>query len=447
MRLFARTAFLPDGWAPDVALEIAPDGMLVGVRPGAAPGPDAEILDGPVLPGMPNLHSHAFQRAMAGRAERRGASDDDFWTWREAMYALAAALQPDALFGVAREVYGAMLRAGYTVVAEFHYLHRDPSGAWYADKAATSRALIAAAQDAGIAICLLPALYAHAAPGGAPLQARQRRFAAHAEDVLEIAAALRRDHAGDPDVVVGACAHSLRAVTPDELRALLDGAPRDVPVHIHAAEQTREVDAVRAALGAPPVAWLLANHDVGARWCLVHATQVGAAERAQLARSGAVAGLCPTTEANLGDGLFPLGAYLADGGALGIGSDSNVSLSPVEELRWLEYGQRLATRRRIVAGTDANVSCGEALYARAARGGAQACGIVAGTLAPGRRADLVVLDERAAPLAGAPPDELLDRYVFAAERAAPRHVMVRGRWRVRDGVLSAEASRTSGYSL
>ena len=447
MRLFARTAFLPDGWAPDVAFEIAPDGTLLDVRAGAAPGPDAEILAGPVLPGMPNLHSHAFQRAMAGRAERRGASGDDFWTWREAMYALAATLEPDALRALAREVYGAMLRAGYTAVAEFHYLHRDPSGAWYADKAATSRALIAAAKDAGIAICVLPALYAHGDAGGAPLQARQRRFAANAGDVLDIAEMLRRDHARDPDVVIGACAHSLRAVTPDELRALVDGAPSGVPVHIHAAEQTREVEAVRAALGAPPVAWLLANHDVSARWCLVHATQIGTAERAELARSGAVAGLCPTTEANLGDGLFPLGAYLAEGGALGIGSDSNVSLSPVEELRWLEYGQRLATRRRIVAGTDAGISCGESLYARAARGGAQACGILAGTLAPGRRADLVVLDERAAPLAGAPPDELLDRYVFATDRAAPRHVMVRGHWRVRDGTLLADGSRTSGYSL
>jgi formimidoylglutamate deiminase len=446
MRLFAPVALLPNGWAPDVALELAPDGTLLGVRAGAAPEPDDEILDGPVLPGMPNLHSHAFQRAMAGSAERRGAGGDDFWTWREAMYALAATLEPDALRALAREVYGAMLRAGYTAVAEFHYLHRDPQGAWYADKAATSRALMAAARDAGIAICLLPALYAHADAGGVPLDPRQRRFATEPDDVLEIAAALRRDHAHDPDVVVGTCAHSLRSVTPDELRALLGGSPSGVPVHLHAAEQTREVDAVRAALGAPPVAWLLANHDVGARWCLVHATQIDDAERAALARSGAVAGLCPTTEANLGDGLFPLGAYLAEDGALGIGSDSNVSISPVEELRWLEYGQRLALRRRIVAGTDAGASCGETLYARAARGGAQACGIVAGTLAPGRRADLVVLDERAAPLAGAPPGELLDRYVFATDRAAPRHVMVRGRWRVRDGALTVP-SRTSGEAL
>jgi formimidoylglutamate deiminase len=435
MRIFARAAFLPGGWAPDVAVEIAPDGTITGVQPGAAAG-DAEVLDGPVLPGMPNLHSHAFQRAMAGSAERRGAGDD-FWSWREAMYALAASLDPDSLHAVARDVYRAMLGAGYTAVAEFHYLHRDPNGAWYGDRAAMARALIAAAKDAGIAICLLPALYAHGDASGAPLHPRQRRFATAPDDVLAIAASLRTDFAHDPDVVVGVCAHSLRAVAPDELRALVGGSPRDVPVHLHAAEQTREVDAVRAALGAPPVAWLLANHDVDARWCLVHATQVDDAERDALARSGAVAGLCPTTEANLGDGLFPLAPYLAAGGAFGIGSDSNVSVSPVEELRWLEYGQRLAARRRIVAASGAGASCGETLYARAARGGAQACGIRAGMVAPGYRADLVVLDDRAAPLAGAPPSEILDRYVFATDRAAPRHVMVRGRWRVRDGAPAA----------
>ena len=435
MRIFAREAFLPGGWAPDVALEVAPDGTILDVRAGAETR-GAEVIDGPVVPGMPNLHSHAFQRAMAGSAERRGSAGDDFWTWRSAMYALAETLQPDALHGIALGAYRAMLLAGYTAVAEFHYIHRTPSGAWYADKAATSRALIAAAQDAGIAICLLPALYAHSDAGGAPLHERQRRFATDPDDVLAIAEMLRRDHANDPEVVVGACAHSLRAVTPGELRSLVDGAPRDVPVHLHIAEQEREVDAVRAALGARPVEWLLANHDVDARWCLVHATQIDASECDALARSGAIAGLCPTTEANLGDGLFPLGPYLAAGGALGIGSDSNVSLSPVEELRWLEYGQRLATRRRIVAATAPGESCGEALYARAALGGARACGLHTGALAAGRRADLVVLDERTLPLAGAPPGELLDRYVFASDRAAPRHVMVRGRWRVRDGNLT-----------
>ena len=434
MRLFAREAFLPDGWAPDVTFDLAPDGTIAAVAT-ATRQAGSELLDGPVVPGMANLHSHAFQRAMAGRAERRAADGDDFWGWRETMYRLAETLDPDSLRAIAGEAYRAMLAAGYTAVAEFHYLHRDPRGAWYAEKAAMARALVAAARDAGIAICLLPALYAHGDAGGGPLRARQRRFAADAGDVLEIASAVRRDHAEDPDVVVGACAHSLRAAAPDELRALIAGAPPNVPVHLHAAEQTREVESVTAALGAPPVAWLLANFAVDKRWCLVHATHLGDAERDALARSGAVAGLCPTTEANLGDGLFPLAPFLAAGGTFGIGSDSNVSISPVEELRWLEYGQRLVTRRRTVAARNAGESTGELLYAQAARGGAQACGLRAGALAPGYRADLLVLDARTGPLAAARPEDLLDRYVFATDRAAPRHVMARGRWRVRDGAV------------
>ena len=423
MRLFAREAFLPDGVAPDVLIDIAPDGTIVEVAPGSDPG-DAEILDGPVLPGMANLHSHAFQRAMAGSAERRVHGGDDFWSWREAMYALAATLDPESLHAIAREVYAAMLRAGYTSVAEFHYLHRDPAGAWYADRAAMAHALVAAARDAGIAICLLPALYAHGDAGGAPLDARRARFATAPDDVLAIAEALRGAYADDDAVTIGACAHSLRAVTPDELRALVDGSPRDVPIHLHVAEQQREVEAVQAALGARPVAWLLAEFDVDARWCLVHATHVDDAERRALARSGAVAGLCPTTEANLGDGTFPLGAYLDDGGALGIGSDSNVSIAPVEELRWLEYAQRLALRRRTVAARRDGASCGETLYGEAARGGARACGRAAGAIAPGYRADLVVLE----PATG-DPATLIDRYVFATDRAAPRSTFVAGRRR------------------
>jgi formimidoylglutamate deiminase len=423
VRLFASEAFLADGWAPDVALEIAPDGTITSVRAGAEAG-DAERVAGPLVPGLANLHSHAFQRAMAGQAERRGSAGDDFWSWRELMYRLAGTLEPDALRALAADVYRSMLRAGYTAVAEFHYLHRDPRGEWYADRAAMARALVEAAKEAGIALCLLPALYAHGDVGGAPLGPHQRRFATAVDDVLDIARTLRAAYAHDPEIAVGVCAHSLRAVTPAELRALVEGAPRDVPLHLHVAEQTREVAAVEAALGARPVAWLLANHDVDARWCLVHATHLDATEQVALARSGAVAGLCPTTEANLGDGLFPLGAYLAAGGGFGIGSDSNVSLSPVEELRWLEYGQRLATRRRIVAATAPGASCGETLWAGAARGGARACGRAAGVIAPGMRADLVVLADEG------PPETRLDRYVFAAERAAPRAVMVGGRWRV-----------------
>ncbi len=425
MHLFARDALLPNGWARDVALEIDDTGTIASVRVGADPW--GETLDGPLVPGMANLHSHAFQRAMAGAAERRERPDDDFWSWRNTMYALANALQPDALHEIATDVYRAMLVAGYTAVAEFHYIHRDPHGDWYADRAAMSQALVAAARDAGIAICLLPALYAHADVGGVALRADQRRFASDVDDVLAIAAAVRTAYANESDVVVGACAHSLRAVTPAELRLLLAGSPRDVPVHLHVAEQTREVEAFVAAFDARPVAWLLDNYPVDARWCLVHATHLDTSECNALARSGAVAGLCPTTEANLGDGFFPLGPYLDDGGAYGVGSDSNVSLSPVEELRWLEYGQRLVTRRRIVAARAPGASCGDALYVAAARGGAQACGRRSGALLAGSLADLVVLD----PGADTATSSAIDRYVFATDRAAPRDVMVGGRWRVR----------------
>ncbi len=427
MRLFARHAFLPEGLARDVLIDIASDGTLAAITPGGVPG-EAERLAGLLLPGMANLHSHAFQRAMAGTAERRRRQDDDFWSWREAMYAPAATIEPNALYDVACDVYRAMLLAGYTAVAEFHYIHRDPSGAWYAERAATSLTLVAAAREAGIAICLLPALYAHADIGGVPLRSEQRRFASDVGDVLEIGDAVRKAYAHDVDVTVGACAHSLRAVTPHELRALVTGAPPSVPIHLHIAEQTREVDAFAAVFKQRPVAWLLANYSVDARWCLVHATQLDERERSALGASGAVAGLCPTTEANLGDGLFPLGPYVRDGGGFGIGSDSNVSISPVEELRWLEYGQRLITRRRIVAVTDAQSSCGEFLYASAAAGGAQACGRASGALSVGCRADLVVVDG----LGEADAPTALDRYIFATDRAAPRDVMVGGRWCVRD---------------
>jgi formimidoylglutamate deiminase len=432
MLLFAAEALLPGGWAPDVVVEVAPDGFIVGVRAGA-PIPRGAERCGSLVPGIANLHSHAFQRAMAGSAERRLRADDDFWSWREAMYGLAATLDPDSLHAIAVEAYREMLVAGYTAVAEFHYLHRDPRGAWYADRAAMARALLDAAREAGIAICLLPAAYTQSDPQRTPLREEQRRFAASSDDVLAIGATLRRDAAGDDDVVIGACAHSLRAVTPAGLRELIAGSPADVPVHLHAAEQAREVEAVEDALGARPVAWLLAHHDVGPRWCLVHATHLDGAECDALAACGAVAGLCPTTEANLGDGIFPFAAYSGAHGTYGIGSDSNISIAPPEELRWLEYVQRLVAQRRLIAATP-GASCGEVLYAEAARGGAQACGLRAGSIAPGLRADLVVLDDRRPIMAHAPPGELLDRYVFAEAGARPRHVMVRGRWRIRDGV-------------
>lgn len=424
MTLFVDRALLPDGWASDVRIAIDAHGLIGSVAAGASSA-GAEIVRGSLLPGMANAHSHAFQREMAGRAERRTHVGDDFWTWRETLYALANRLSPDDYYTIARSAYREMLAAGYTAVAEFHYVHRDPQGRWYDDRAIMARSAIAAARDAGIAICLLPALYAHGDVGGAPLHDSQKRFASEVDDVLRIAATLRADYAGDADVTIGVCAHSLRAVTPAQLGALIDGSPRDVPVHLHIAEQTREVEIVEAHLGARPVAWLLAHAEVDERWTLVHATHLTGGERRALARSRATVALCPTTEANLGDGLFPLGPYLEDAGSFAIGSDSNVSIDVVEELRWLEYGQRLQLRRRSVAAKTVGSSCGEVLYRAALFGGARAVGRASGAIAYGKRADFVVLPE---PPDGTPPPYILDRYIFASQPGHPRAIMVSGRW-------------------
>jgi formimidoylglutamate deiminase len=421
MSLFADVALLPGGFAENVRIEIDRVGTIESVNAGALPAPRDERYRA-LLPGMPNLHSHAFQRAMAGRAERRTNASDDFWGWRESMYALANRLDPTELYAIAFEAYRAMLAAGYTSVAEFHYMHRDPDGRFYADRAAMAHALVSAARAAGIAIALFPALYAHGDIGGGPLDQSRKRFATDVDDVLSIAQSVRTAYAADADVVVGVCAHSLRAVTPAELRALVDGSPRDVPVHIHVAEQLREVEAARRVLGARPVAWLLANAPVDERWCLVHATHLDDSERRDLARSGAVVGLCPTTEANLGDGIFALGPHLDAGGSFGIGSDSNVSIDVVEELRWLEYGQRLASMRRQVVARDVGISCGEALYRGAMVGGARAVGRLCGALATGYRADLVSIEK------DADAALLLDRYIFATDRARPLRRMVSGSW-------------------
>ncbi len=410
MVVFAELALLPEGWGRDVSIEIDESETIVAVRTDSD-SRGATRLSGALLPGMPNVHSHAFQYAMAGHAERRGPGGDDFWTWRHAMYGLATQLNPDTLYDIASAAYREMLIGGYTSVAEFHYLHRDPSGAWYADKSAMAKALVEAARDAGIAICLLPALYSQAAPDGTPLAPEQRRFETSVDDVLEISQDVRNAYAGDRNVTVGVCAHSLRAVPPKDFHALIDASPPDVPVHLHIAEQQREVDEIENAFGARPIAWLLANFDVDSRWCLVHATRATAEELSGIAHSGATVGLCPTTEANLGDGLFEFVGYAANAGSYGIGSDSNITLVAADELRLLEYGQRLYHRRRAVAAANGR-SCGETLYAAAASGGATVSGFAAGVIAAGRRADLVTIEPGGH--AAASMEDVIDRHVFSS---------------------------------
>ena len=415
-----------DGWSREGIFGVDAEGMLQAVEDGPA-----ETLGSWVLPGMPNLHSHAFQRAMAGLAERRGRMDDSFWSWRETMYAFAAAIGPDDLKAIAAQLYVEMLKAGYTQVCEFHYLHHQPGGAPYAPAEAMSLALVEAAREAGIALTLLPVLYMRGGFDGRPLGARQRRFGHEVDGYLRLLESLRELEAAD--LRVGIALHSLRAVPEDAMQAVLASGPaREGPIHIHIAEQLGEVQDCLSIRGARPVEWLLDHADVGARWCLVHATHLSEDETARLARSGAVAGLCPTTEANLGDGLFPLVDYIDAGGVLGIGSDSHISVSPMEELRWLEYGQRLASRHRNVAARQEGASVGQTLWRAALQGGAQVAGLPVGALQPGHRADLLVLDDGSPLLAAREAPALLDSFIFAGNTPLVRDVMSGGRWVVRD---------------
>jgi formimidoylglutamate deiminase len=430
MRLFAADALTPRGWLRDVAIEIGTDGAIVRVDE-QAPSDGAERVKGPLIAGMPNLHSHAFQRALAGRTGQAGAGGDSFWTWRQAMYAFLEGIDADDFEAVAAQAYVEMLKAGYTAVAEFHYVHHDPQGNAYADPAELSRRIVAAASAAGIGLTLLPVFYAHAGFGGTPPAATQRRFVHSIEGYARLVATLARE-LPEARCSLGVAAHSLRAVTPDELAAVAALAPGGAPIHIHAAEQTKEVAECVAWSGARPIEWLLEHAGVDARWCVVHATHMAAEETRRLGASGAVAGLAPTTEADLGDGTFPARAYLDAGGCFGIGSDSNTCIDPFAELRQLEWSQRLARQARNVIAAD-GAPVGQALHAGAARGGAQALARRSGAIAPGRRADLVVLDADDPALAGQPADALLDAAVFGPCRHPVRDVMVDGRWVVRDG--------------
>ncbi len=442
---FAERALLPDGWARDVRLEVGDDGALTAVRPDSSPD-GAAPLAGPVLPGMPNLHSHAFQRAMAGLTERAriatlgeeaGAKEDSFWTWREVMYGFVRRLNPDQVQAIAAQLYVEMLEAGYTAVGEFHYLHHDPQGEPYDDPAEMSRRVIAAARSSGIGLTHLPVLYGYGGFGGKPTGEGQRRFLNTPERYLELLALIHGEVRDDPQLHLGIAPHSLRAVTPERLAAALDGIDaldREAPVHIHVAEQQPEVRDCIDWSGLRPVEWLLTHQDLGPRWCLVHATHMTDEEAVALARTGAVVGLCPTTEANLGDGVFPAGAYLGAGGQIGIGSDSHISVSPVEELRWLEYSQRLTLKRRnLLAGNEGSPSVGARLTKAALAGGARALGRPIGRLATGCRADLLVLDAELPCLWGKADDVLLDAVVFAGNQNPVRDVMVGGAWLVGEG--------------
>ncbi|MFD0740508.1 formimidoylglutamate deiminase [Lysobacter koreensis] len=415
----ARMLWTRDGWRADAGVSVDEHGRITALEP-AEPTASASWI----VPGIANLHSHAFQRAMAGMAERQTNPTDSFWTWRETMYRFAGRFDPDALHAVAAQLYAEMLEAGYTTVCEFHYLHHAPDGRPYDDPAAMSRALVAAARDTGIRLTLLPVLYMTGGFDGRALGERQRRFAHGVDDYLRLLDTLGEDVGAG--LHVGACFHSLRAVPTEAMQAVLATLPAAMPVHIHIAEQVAEVDDCLATRGARPVEWLLANADVDRRWTLVHATHLVDAEVQGLARSGATVAICPTTEANLGDGLFPLRAYLDAGGGWGIGSDSHISVSPVEELRWLEYGQRLATQRRNIAVLPGSPSVAETLLRGVATSAARSTGHAIGALDVGQFADFVLFDDAAPQLAGMTREDALDRWIFSGNRNLVRDVHVGG---------------------
>jgi len=440
-RVFAKRALLSSGWAANVRLDVS-GGLIAGLESGvAASSGDTSV--GYVIPGLCNAHSHAFQRALAGHTEQRSpAGRDNFWTWRERMYELAGRVDAELLTAIARQVYCEMLSSGYTSVAEFHYLHRDPKNPDAVDT--MFAAISTAAEESGIRLTYIPVHYERAGFDDSKPLPHQRSFAMSIDDFMSHYDRARATSSAATSVGIGA--HSLRAVSRDSLQTIASAANSAfVPMHLHIAEQRREVEQCMAAYGRRPVRWLLENFDVARNWCLVHATHMDVEEVAALATSGAVAGLCPSTEANLGDGLFPLHDFLTHGGRIAIGSDSHVSINPFEELRWLEYGQRLATQsRNIVSLRDSHV--GSELFLRALEGGAAASGQETSGIGQGAAADFVVLSDDDPMLAGHGDDSRLDALVFSGYPLPVERVMVNGEWRVIDAMHVARDHSRAAYA-
>lgn len=443
--LFADRALLPEGWARNVRIAWDGAGRVASVESGvAAAAGDTRLGTRVLMPAPANLHSHTFQRAMAGMTETRGAdATDSFWTWRAVMYRFLDQLTPDQVEAIAALAFMEMAEAGYAAVAEFHYLHHRPGGGAYASPAELSERIVAAAEETGIGLTLLPVLYERGGCTGEPLRGGQKRFG-HAIDRF---AALVGDcetlvaRAANRDTRLGIAPHSLRAVSPEGLDACVRLAAGR-PLHMHIAEQTAEIDEVTAAYGRRPLEWLFDRHDVGRNWCLIHCTHASDAEIAMLAQSGATAGLCPLTEASLGDGIFQVRHYVAAGGALGIGTDSNIAISVFRELQALEYSQRLRDRQRAIFATRER-SAGRALFDRAVAGGAAALARPGGAIAVGSLADLVAVETDSHWFDHAAGDEILDRLIFTDPPAdvvgdvwsAGRHIVSGGRHRHRDAVV------------
>ncbi len=434
--LFANHAWLKEGWALNVRLHWNDAGDITQIECDAK-AHSHEIQEQFVVPGMVNLHSHAFQRAMAGMTEIDSGSDS-FWTWRDLMYRFALAINPEQMEAIAAQVYSECLRHGYTSVCEFHYLHRAPEGDFYDNMAETASRVIAAARETGIGMTMLPVLYSYSDFNQQALRHEQRRFATNPDQVLQLISLLETQR--DGQVEIGAAPHSLRAASISQIDELIQSLPSSRPVHIHIAEQRLEVETCLAHSGKRPVDLLMETLEVDARWCLVHATHLSAGEVERLARSQAVVGICPSTEGNLGDGFFELPSYISKNGRFGIGSDSHVSQSPVEELRWLEYAQRLRAQRRNIASVPAQSHIGDYLWQASLHGGAQASGRAVGQLAPGMRADMLVLDANHPNLNGIKSADVFNTWLFSGNDNLVRDVLAGGQWRVKNGQHSHQAS-------
>ncbi len=439
-RFFAKHVFDGLQWLENVTIDVDDKGMISSVSTDMSedvrPCDDALILDGYVIPAMPNVHSHAFQRAMAGHAEkitRKG--QDSFWTWRQLMYAFVDHLTPEDVESIAAWLYVEMLKSGYGWVGEFHYLHHDTNGKPHANSNAMLQAHISAAKQSGIGLTMIPSLYSHANFGGVQHEHGQRRFINTVDTygtLLDHALSEQSRTAPQGRLKTAMSFHSLRAVTQPQMEALIPAYP-DLNIHMHIAEQEKEVQDSLNWSGKRPAEWLFDTIDVDSKWTLIHATHLNDQERGAIAKSGAIIGFCPTTEANLGDGIFPLQPYIAEGGSFAIGTDSHISIDPVEELRMIEYAQRLTHRRRSLSASDVHRSPALYLYSQALKGGASSMDAPIGAIAVGRFADFVVLDADAPCFDGCAVDDVFDRYVFARQERCVHSVICAGTLMVQNG--------------
>lgn len=442
MNIFSQKARLTDGWVENVRVTIL-DGHIEKIRIGVKPK-SKDIRVDTLLPALANLHSHSFQRAMAGMTEYRAAGRENFWTWRELMYRFLNYLTPEDISSIAAQTFMEMQKSGYAAVGEFHYIHHGSGGNTYDNPAELSVRIIEAAKLTGIGLTHLPVLYTYAGAQKQPLAGGQLRFGNSIDEICNIVSISQKTISFlPPDTRVGIAPHSLRATTPSDIKELLS-CYSDKQVHMHIAEQTKEVSEVSEAFGARPVEWLLENHAINTNWCLIHATHMTQAETIGLAKTGAVVGLCPITEANLGDGIFEGPTFIKENGKIGVGSDSNINISLTEELRTLEYSQRLRDQQRnVMIHTEGSV--GEALYLGAASGGAQALDRKAGSIAPGKLADLMAVDSCHTNLCALRNDQLIDGLVFAAKDNVITDVWSAGRHQVRDGIHIEENNIQASY--